>query len=368
VIFPRQGTGLATSEKVSPDQLGRFDQSFFVHMTWSFLVFLLFIAGAELGIRYAILQWQFYSEGDEPARVAADQLAADITNVMLNSGGPIASRTLYPILERNFERGGLHIAIEPSDVTVTSIEDAFGWTPKGIPADWPDGDHHESSVDIRAEEFCLQCHRAASVGDVLGTVTVRQYVDEGVAVWWEEVRLTILVNIVKIVVHTVGLFFLLRVLLEPLLALRGAVASLAKGAAGLNIRAEVRSRDEFGSLAHDLNTFLDRVNHILHDFGRVLARNAAIGQRLATVTGRSRDQVDVLERAIKSLLSSANDSASPEDRARRLESALPRLHDEIHEFRHIVSGMEFLEENLNEVSASGEQLYERLVRREDDSA
>ncbi|MCH8863701.1 MAG: HAMP domain-containing protein [Proteobacteria bacterium] len=40
----------------------------------------------------------------------------------------------------------------------------------------------------------------------------------------------------------------------------------------MSFRAPVKSADEFGELASDLNRFLDRLNQILEDLGDVLAR------------------------------------------------------------------------------------------------
>jgi hypothetical protein len=37
---------------------------------------------------------------------------------MRNEGGPVAARTIYPILERNWTDLGYAVAIVPSDVTI----------------------------------------------------------------------------------------------------------------------------------------------------------------------------------------------------------------------------------------------------------
>ena len=52
----------------------------------------------------------------EPARGgrAASQLATDVRWIMLNSGGPMAARTVHPILNRNHDDLGLSIAVVPS--------------------------------------------------------------------------------------------------------------------------------------------------------------------------------------------------------------------------------------------------------------
>ena len=347
--------------KVDLRLLGRFDQSFFVRMTGSFLVFLVAIAVLELGIRYGLLRWEFHTEGEENARVAAERLAADVTTIMLNSGGPVASRTVYPILARNFRTAGLRIAIEPSGLTTSSVQAAFGFTPRGVPQQWPEGTHHENSVVLRAEEFCLRCHGDAQVGEVLGTVTVRDYLDERVADWWTEVRLTATLNVLKIVVHTLGLFFLLRTLMEPLLRLRSAVSRLARGAAGVATRAEVRSTDEFGSLAHDLNSFLDRVDHILHDLRSTLEKMSGVSAGLATVTGETRLRLSRVETELELAIPRGEAQGGEAAALHHLRAALPRLIHEVAGLGRATERAGFLELQLDEVASEGRKLCTRLA-------
>lgn len=124
-------------------------------------------------------------------------------------------------------------------MTVSSIESTFDFTPLGIPAEWPIGKHHESSAQMHAEEFCLSCHIDANVGDVLGTVTVRNYFASHLLRWWEEVRLTATLGMGKVFLHTIVLFFLLKVRMEPLISLRSVIAQLAKAGSDLSHRAKV---------------------------------------------------------------------------------------------------------------------------------
>ena len=57
---------------------GRFEQSFMFHMIRDFFLLLIVVAGLELGIRYAVVVYDFKS--NEPQRVdqAAQQLADDV--------------------------------------------------------------------------------------------------------------------------------------------------------------------------------------------------------------------------------------------------------------------------------------------------
>jgi hypothetical protein len=396
---------MSRNHEAHPDALGRFDQSFFVRMTLSFLGFLLAVAVIELGLRFAFEVYDFRQRQDGATQIAAERLANDVRSIMLNRGGPVASRTVYPILQRNYEVAGLSVAIEPAAVTSSSIRAVFGFEPLGLPPSWREGTHHESRVELRAEEFCLQCHGEAGVGDVLGTVTVRSYLDTSLEGWWDDVRLSVPLNFVKIVVNVAILFLLLRTLMTPLLSLRAAVARLAKGAGGLTTRADVVSADEFGQLANDLNAFLDRVQEIIADLEVAVTRMMALNGRLEGVSVRGRAHVARLSGLLHSsvvtmghgMLATNPDGvsdlhrlvdelerrvgASDEDGQRklrrlrqrlegirrewrrygRIRSDLPRLVEEVHEVRHVMQEVGFLEDQLAGVMEAGRRVLGRLA-------
>jgi len=132
-------------------KLGRFDQSFIVMMIRDFFILLLVVGRLELGIRFALVLYEFYGAEAQTTQRTAERLATDIRTIMINRGGPVAARTLYPIMKENHDARGLNIAIEPSGKTVDSIKQAFDFTPRGIPPDWPEGRHHEVAVIVRAE-------------------------------------------------------------------------------------------------------------------------------------------------------------------------------------------------------------------------
>jgi len=281
---------------------GRFEQSFTYHMIRDFFLLLLAVAAVELGIRYGSLLYEFRTA--EPARVnrAAEQLANDVRSIMLNSGGPLAAQTVYPILNRNYADLGLQIAVQPSDVTVASMRQSFNMDAKGLQPAWPDGAHQQAQVMLKAEQFCLNCHVKAQVGDVLGTVSVRSYLERKEAVWWQEARVTAGALSVKILAHTIVLLLLLKVRMQPLLSLRSTVGSLAKGVMDLSPRATVKTADEFGELAGDLNHFLDRIALVVHDLDRILSEVLSVGERLGNTNRRLEQQLDTLrEDAMRAL-------------------------------------------------------------------
>ena len=262
---------------------GQFEQSFMFHMIRDFFLLAMLVATVELGLRYAALRYDFSRQ--EPVRVdrAAQQLANDVKAIMLNSGGPLAAQTVYPILNRNYDDLGLSIAVLPAAVTVESMRVSFKIEALGLQPRWPEGPHQQATAALQAEQFCLNCHIKAKVGDVLGTVTVRSYLERKEAAWWQEVRLTAGALSLKILIHTIVLFLLLKVRMAPLLTLRSTVSSLARGVMDLSPRADVNSADEFGELAQDLNHFLDRIGVVVHDLDRILGEVVTVGTRLGAL-------------------------------------------------------------------------------------
>jgi predicted dehydrogenase len=89
---------------------------------------------------------------------------------------------------------------------------------------------------------------------VLGTVAVRSYLSRKEAVWWHEVRLTAGVLSFNIIMHTIVLFLLLKVRIEPPLSLRSTVAGLAKGVIDLPPRARANDAQtaEYQAFAQSL--------------------------------------------------------------------------------------------------------------------
>lgn len=284
---------------------GPFEQSFMFHMIRDFFLLLLAVAAAEFTIRYAVLRYDFSHL--EPTRVerAAERLGNDIKSIMLNAAGPTAALTIYPILNRNYEDLGLSIAVLPSAVTVESMKQTRNMEVQGLQPRWPQGEHQQASVDLKAEQYCLACHVKASVGDVLGTVSVRSYLERKEAVWWQEVRLTAGALSLKILIHTIVLFMLLKVRMAPLIELRSTVAGLAKGVMDLSPRAGVKTEDEFGELARDLNHFLDRIAVVVGDLDKILSEVVTVGARLGTLNRQLEQQLDGMRDSALSSIGSA---------------------------------------------------------------
>ena len=323
-----------------------FEQSFMFHMIRDFFLLLLLVATVEMGIRYALVRYDFASK--EQARVdqAAQQLANDVKSIMLNSGGPLAAQTVYPILNRNYDDLGLSIAVIPSEVTVESMKESFKLDVKGLQPTWKVGPHLESAVNLTAEHFCLNCHVKAKVGDVLGTVKVGSYLDRKEAAWWTEVRLTAGALSLKILVHTILLFFLLKVRMAPLLSLRSTVSRLARGLMDLSPRAKVNGADEFGELAQDLNHFLDRINVVVTDLDQILSKVVEAGGRLGNLNRDLEQTVDGLRESTYPIADGPSQGPSAQYRA----------------LAQTLREMALLEANMQSIAQSGQQVLHRLTQ------
>ena len=276
---------------------GRFEQSFVFHMIRDFFLLLVVVSLVELAIRYAALRFDFSEREPERVERAAQQLANDVRSIMLNSGGPTAARTVYPILNRNFDDLGLSIAVLPSAVTVESMKASRNIDVQGLQPRWPTGPHQQAEVTLKAEQFCLGCHVKAQVGEVLGTVQVRSYLQRKESLWWQEVRVSAGVLSLKALLHTIVLFLLLKVRMEPLMTLRSTVSDLARGVMDLSPRAGVKTQDEFGELAQDLNHFLDRITLMVQDLDKILSEVVSVGTRLGALNRHLERQLDGLRDA-----------------------------------------------------------------------
>lgn len=195
-----------------------------------------------------------------------------------------------------------------------SIQGIFDFVPTGIPEDWPEGQFKEAPVQITAETFCLQRHTEAKVEDVLGTVTVHNYLSRDFAIWFKEVQLAAGLAVGKIVMHSFLLFLILRARMQPLLRLRAEVSSLAKDYGALDHRAKIRTEDEFGVLARDLNIFLDRINRLISELNQVLQRVVTVNDDIVTVQGDLRSQIDRVVTGVRRLERDAMLAAKREPR------------------------------------------------------
>jgi methyl-accepting chemotaxis protein len=192
--------------------------------------------------------------------------------------------------------------------------------------------------------------------------------------------------------------------MEPLLALRATIGRLSKAGANLGHRAVVKSSDEFGELANDINHFLDRISHIIEDEAKVLGQVGALNKRLSQV----RDQMDdhltsiraPLDRLTRSVFTEPTGGAGhaamqavlealdalaeradlPPEARQRLHAAseswsasaedavaqgearigIAEMHQRLGGFSHFIGEMTALEEKMQAMADEGQRLLKRL--------
>ena len=299
----------------SNPSIGRFDKSFLILMIKDFFLVLVAVMIIEFALKAGSVYWDYQSDGENQALEVADEVAENVVEIMTNAGGPVAARTIYPILEKNWEELGYEIAIVPTSITVDSIEQTFGFAPDGIPIEgMADEEHKTAAVEIRASEVCTSCHIGAESGDILGRVVVRNYLGRDFAMWWEDVKLTLGLAVGKILLHSVLLFLILRARMEPLLRLRAVVSRLSKAYTDLNQRAEVRTSDEFGVLARDLNVFLDRISRLVLELDTVLRKVVDVNDDIIQIQTDLRTQIDSVVQNTRTIERNAMLSAKREPR------------------------------------------------------
>ncbi|MFB9150532.1 HAMP domain-containing protein [Roseovarius ramblicola] len=331
--------------------IGRFDQSFLIHMIRDFFVLLVLVTALEFALKAGMVNYTFRTEGPKTTREVATVIAENVRSIMRNEGGPVAARTVYPILETNWNDLGYRIAITPAPVTTRSIEAGFGFTPEGIPReDRPEAMNNAATLPVTAEPFCLSCRSEAEVGDVLGEVVVRRDLATEFSEWVADMRLTGLLSLGKIVLHSVLLFLILRARLEPLLGLRAVVSRLARAYGGLTHRAEIRTADEFGVLARDLNLFLDRVCRLMEELDEVLQRVVTVNADILAIQG------DLVE-DLRAVVSNAEAQIETSE---RVFADLGELGDESDKLKRAMSEMIRLEERMEGIVETGSVLVQRI--------
>ena len=180
----------------------------------------------------------------------------------------------------------------------------------------------------------------------MGTVKVGSYLERKEAAWWSEVKLTAGSLSLKILVHTILLFFLLKVRMAPLLSLRSTVSRLARGLMDLSPRAKVNGKDEFGELAQDLNHFLDRIIVVVTDLDQMLNKVVDASSRLGSL---NRD----LEQTVDGLREGASRVAhgQMQEQAAQYRALAQTLRE-----------MALLEANMQNIAQSGQQVLHRLTQ------
>ena len=74
-----------------------------------FFILLVAVARLELLIEFTTELIDFYVEEGQAAQEEAEALASDVQALMLNRGGPVAAKTMDPILDETHQRSATRL-------------------------------------------------------------------------------------------------------------------------------------------------------------------------------------------------------------------------------------------------------------------
>ncbi|MEF3191799.1 MAG: methyl-accepting chemotaxis protein [Campylobacterales bacterium] len=130
-----------------------------------------------------------------------------------------------------------------------------------------------------ATQECLTCHSNAKVGDVLGVMDL-DYSLEGlendIATMTTRTSLTMILS--SLVTTILLLWVLKRIVGKPIDDLLRHIKDLASGEGDLTARVAVKSEDELGEVAHNINLFIEKIQRIV----TTVQETAQASQKIAT--------------------------------------------------------------------------------------
>jgi methyl-accepting chemotaxis protein len=140
----------------------------------------------------------------------------------------------------------------------------------------------------------------------------------------------------------------------------------------LDQRAEIRTEDEFGALAYDLNIFLDRINRLIAELNQVLLRVVAVNDDIVTVQSDLRGQIDRVVTGVRRLERDAMIAAKREPRLsndwfKAIRTSVQALDDKLAQAGEIPQAGELLEALRTVVGhaetqlETSEKVFERLA-------
>ena len=147
--------------------------------------------------------------------------------------------------------------------------------------------------------------------------------------------------------------------MEPLLRLRSVVSTLSKAYTNLNQRADVRTADEFGVLARDLNVFLDRISRLVEELDTVLRKVVNVNDDIIQIQFDLRSRIDSVVQNTRTIERNAMLTAKREPKLSdawfdAVKRSVIELDAELAKAR-ATPGAEPLLENLRSVVANAEE-------------
>lgn len=136
---------------------------------------------------------------------------------------------------------------------------------KGLNEESTEGDHTLRLLrPLIATPECLSCHSNSKEGDVLGVMNLSyslEELDNDVASMSQSVVTMMLIS--ALITILMVLIALKNIVSNPLQALLDRVSDLASGDRDLTARVGIKSEDEIGQVAKNINIFIDKIHEMM---------------------------------------------------------------------------------------------------------
>jgi methyl-accepting chemotaxis protein len=175
-----------------------------------------------------------------------------------------------------------------------------------------------SASETQFDEMRGIIDKLGELDDAAASAQGVQAIEQGQALSWEQ-GLIVAIGLLICLVLVVGFPVLVT---RPLHSLLNRIEQIADGDGDLRVRLDVRSKDELGKLSHAFNRFLDRLQPLIKEVGRVTGEVAESAQSLANMA-IANDRLIIREHAAVDQVSAAATemSAAVHEVARRAQSA-----------------------------------------------
>lgn len=179
----------------------------------------------------------------------------------------------------------------------------------------------------------------------------------------EIIKQSVIFCLVAIVLSALVLLFLLRIIYSPILELKEMVQDLAQGEGNLTKRLEVKSSDDLGIIASNVNIFIEKIQTLIKNSKNTSEQNANVAKELSEAsvsTGkRTGDEIKIIDKTVgigqKAVEKIAYSVEVAEQNSKDLSSAVENLNT-------IQSEMDKLDELLTKASEQSAQLSQKLAK------
>ncbi len=125
------------------------------------------------------------------------------------------------------------------------------------------------------------------------------------------IRITfITLGFIFIVIACAVGFYVTQSIIKPIDRLKIMAANIAKGEGDLTQRIEIKSNDEIGELATEFNTFIDKIQSLVHDIGITSSPLHAASDELSVVANETGSTILQQRKRIDSVATAVNEMAA----------------------------------------------------------